>query len=1426
MNRGSSADGKQAPVDYDPFSGAPLERVVPTTESQREVWLADRLGRESSLAYNESITLRFIGQLELGGLRSALLDLVQRHEALRSTFGANGEELCIAKEGALDLVEADHSAADESVRQAAIAAAKQRAVETPFVLETGPLVRAEILKLGHADHVVILTSHHVVCDGWSFAVLVHDLLAIYAKRVHLASNELAPAVSFGDYAVAQSGLLGGEQAALDESYWLAQFREAVPILELPVDHARGAWRTFESRREDHTLDAALLAGLRKLGGQSGAGLFATSLGLFAVLLQRISGRDDLVVGVPAAGQSVDGFGSLVGHCVNLLPLRLRLDSSGTLAEAIATTQSAVLDAYEHQSYTMGSLLQKLPVERDPSRPTLISVMFNIDSAIDNKHDCPGLSVEIESNPRSYEVFEIFVNVVAVNDELRLECQYNANLFDAATIRAWLRCYETLLRAACDSQQATVGGVALSSPTDRDLLNRWNDTRRDFASGALVHELFEAQVVRVPSQPALVWRDTTLTYAEVERRANQLARTLQSLGVRRGALVGLHLERSPDWVAVMLAVLKVGAAYVPLDPSYPLERLEFMVADAGLAVVVSGESVAESLLPRERSLLLDADRELIAGQSPASLPRGADAPEPTDPAYVIYTSGSTGKPNGVCVPHRAVVNFLESMAREPGLAPDDRMVAVTTPSFDIAVTELILPLTVGAVTVLATQDEATDGASLCQLIASSAATAMQGTPATWRLLLSAGWRGGSQFKALCGGEELTANLAEKLLLCGVGELWNMYGPTETTVWSSAARITEIAAGISIGRPIANTRIWILDSRERLCPIGVPGEIWIGGDGVTLGYLGRPELTAARFLADSISGDSGAMVYRTGDRGRWRADGQLQHLGRLDFQVKVRGYRIELGEIEFRLALHSGIDAAVVIAREDRAGDVRLVAYYVPTSGSEPTVDALRAHLAHALPEYMLPQHLVCLPELPLLPNGKLDRKSLPVPDAQRLPITEYVAPGTDTERGVAEDMEAVLGMEGIGVHDDFFVLGGHSLLAAQLTYRVNSRFGHDLSMRTVFEGPTVARLAATIDGSSASPPSPRQRITRLENQRRAPASFMQERLWLLERMNPGRVVYHAPSAHRLQGALDERAFERALREVVRRQPVLRTEFDSHRHGLDQCVREDVVVSLFPAEDLSHVDPSDRDTVLLERLDELTNEKFDLSCAPLFKVRMIRLATDEHVLFFMPHHIIWDGWSFDLLYQEMSQLYAMYAQGKGTPLLPLEVSYCDFAAWHQQWLKSAECERQIDFWRERMLQVQTPRPLPADHRRQSAMSGEGSTESIAIAKEQSEALHALAAQSGATQFVATLTVFGVLLHDFARESQFVIGTPVRARMVAEVEAIMGYFNNLMLLPLQVEASETFVELLDRVRASVVESFAVPGVPLEQIERALANADGDSA
>lgn len=1395
-----------APVDYDPFADAP-SRIVPTTEPQREIWLADQLGREASLAYNESVTLTIGGKLDVQALQKALLALTDRHEALRATISADGLSMIIAAQGSLAAEIVDLESLSATAAQAALDDLRAEAVETPFDLEHGPLMRATLLKLGAESHQLIITGHHIVCDGWSFGVIATELMALYAEMTGAGASELTSADSFGDYALAQLSAEHLAAGEADAQYWASIYENSVPMLELPVDRSRPLQRTFASRREDLRIPASTVEMVRKAGAKQGASLFSTMFAMFAGLITRMSGQDDVVVGVPAAGQAAAGKNALVGHCVNLLPIRVAVNVDQVAADLIKQTNSAVLDAYEHQSATFGSVLKKLQLARDPSRLPLVSVLFNVDAAISSADlSVAGLTVTLASNPRHAENFELFLNASQTDGEIVLELQYNTDLFDVSTVKRWLQLYRTALeRLAADPQQ-TVAAVFAPTADDLALLARFNATAADYPRTARIDHLIAQQAAATPDAVAVVAGDISLSYRQIDQRANALAAELQQRGVEPGSLVGLSCGRNAHMIVALLGILKSGAGYVPLDPSFPAERLAFMAEDADLRIVVSDGTVSGewnfgSAQRLDVDTLAERDTPVTGGSA-------------LDVAYVIYTSGSTGKPKGVRVPHHTVTNLLASVSREPGMDASHRVLAVTTLSFDIAVSEVILPLTVGACIVVADRTQATDGERLRELIETQGVNFIDATPSTWRLLLAAGWPGSPAVRAICTGEPLPPDLGRDLL-GRVGELWNGYGPTETTVWSSFHRVTTISGTVPIGRPVANTRIDVVDEQRRPLPVGAIGELFIAGDGVTLGYLARPELTAERFLPDPY-GEPGAYWYKTGDLGRWRSDGVLECLGRSDHQVKVRGYRIELGEIEANLANHPQVDRCVVITREDRPGDVRIVAYVVPKEPLD--ANALRDFLRRSLPEYMIPQHIVDLPAIPLLPNGKINRKALPKPEVGDLADRgERVAPRSDLERELLSVMEQVLYLPGLGIHDDFFAMGGHSLLAAQLTARLNKELDLNLPLRTLFEAPTVEKLAQAIEkvrlaggGAKVIPHQPEQH--------RIPASLMQERLWYLEKMYPGRVVYHAPSAHRLFGLINEAAFERAFNEMVKRQAALRTRFEREGQMVYQCVEDDVRVTLFPAEDLSRLPAAERGAVLQSRLDALTAQTFELEKAPLFRVHVFRLAEDEHVLFFMPHHIVWDGWSFDLFYSELAGLYAAFCEGQPNPLPELSVTYGDFSVWHREWVKGPEYAAQVEYWRQRIRETGLPAPLPTDKPRSAKMSGEGATEWVSLDKRTTDALHDMSQAASTTLFVTLLSVYAVLLYEYARLSKLAIGTPVRARDALELEPIMGYFNNLLLLHLDVDPDERFDSFLNRVKSIVIQSFSYPDVPLEQLTREL--------
>lgn len=1031
-------------------------QVAPTTDAQLEVWHASQMGDDASCAFILSCSLHLHGPLQQTALRQALQQVVDRHDALHATFSPDGKQMRIAP-FTLDLPISDYSGPDGDIRVAELLAHE---VQLPFDLVAGPLVRAQLVRLAEQHHLLVLSFHHIICDGFSIGTAIHEL-GTYYSAAHRGSRAALPApMQFSEYARWQDAEKTSSEYAAAEDYWVQLFTEPPPNLELPVDYPRPPVKTFTSAEQLETLEPALCADLRQLGARYGCTLFSTLLAGYVMLLHRLTGQGDIVISTPLAGQSVVGRSDLVGHCVNFHPLRFAVDGEQTCAEFLASVQEAVLDAYEHRNYTFGSLLKKLKLARDPSRSPLFSTQFNLDPETTGL-DFSDLRVDVGFNRRSFYSLDLGVNVIEANGALTLRCDYNTDLFAASTIRRWLDNFRTLLQGMVATPEQPLAVLPFLTASERQrVVTEWNDTTLPYPHTQCLHELFEEQAARAPEAIAVVYSEDRVSYGELNRRADDLARRLQALGVGPEALVGLYVERSIDMVIGLLGILKAGGAYVPLDPSYPADRVTFMLTDAEVGVIVTQEHLVTQL-PAHHATVVCVDQD--EDEDPRLLsPHPHRTTTPENLAYMIYTSGSTGQPKGVQITHRSVVNFLTSMRRAPGMTARDVLLAVTTLSFDIAALEVFLPLVVGGKLEMVSREVAANGERLWRELETAGPTVMQATPVTWRMLIAAGWQGSAQLKILCGGEALSAELAAQLRARGA-EVWNLYGPTETTIWSTVHRVDDTTGSIPIGRPIANTQVYILDRHGRPAPIGVTGELYIGGHGVARGYSKRPELTAEKFIPDPFRHEPGARLYRTGDLARYRADGSLECLGRIDHQIKLRGFRIELDEISAVLATHPEVHDSVVVVREDRPDDKRLVAYVVPRSATELTAGTLRAYARSKLPDYMVPATFVMIAALPRTPNGKINRRALPVPDAEQHDLEPtFVAPQTTTEQVLAAIWADVLDRRSIGVHDNFFELGGHSLLAAQLISRVRMSLAVDLPLRSLFEAPTVAGLATTVE----------------------------------------------------------------------------------------------------------------------------------------------------------------------------------------------------------------------------------------------------------------------------------------------------------------------------------------------------------------------------
>jgi amino acid adenylation domain-containing protein len=1403
-------------------ASGPIECVIPTTESQREVWLGATFSTQASLAYNESVLLRLRGALDRDAMARAIAQLVERHQSLRATFSPDGASMIVARSAGDVLVQQDLRALAPPARAQALKAAHDQAVCTPYPLALGPLFRAALYQLGDAEHELVLSAHHLVCDGWSWGVVAEQLGHLYAGQTG-QGLPLKAAPAYEDFAAQEAATAADPVMQAHVDYWLERFPgDVMPVLDLPPDHPRPAVRTFASRRAERPLDRRLVAALRSASAKSGASLFASLLAGLVATLHRLSGHDDIVIGIPTSGQLAHDMPGLVGHCVNLLPLRLAAPAHMRWDTLLAECSTAVLDAFEHQALTYGALLGKLALQRDASRLPLVNVLFNVDPDMAaGAQAFPGLEVTQDTIARQYENFELFLNLRALDGGLQIEAQYNTDLYDEESVQRWLDMFECVLRSAVRTPGEAIGRLeVLSAEAVRSLIAV--QPRAVALDGApLAHAGFMARVPLQPDSPAVRDGARRCSYGELDALSNRLARALRARGVRRGERVGLCLERSLETVVAVVAVLKAGAAYVPLDPSFPQARLDHCAKDAGLRLMLTSSGVAAA--PRRwrtsaESDIFEIDRD--AGwheESDQPLPPGNDDAGPEDGAYVIYTSGSTGVPKGVCVPHRGVANLLQWMRRTSGIHAQDRVAAVITLSFDMSIPELLLTLAAGAEIVMVQRDTAMDGNRLRRLIDEEKISFLQTTPGMWQLLLDAQWPGTPGLRGWTGGEPLRSSLA--LALCErCTEVWNGYGPTETTVYSTAWQVRpEVVAGrgVSIGLPVDNTGIWILDADLQPCPIGVPGEICISGLGLALGYLARPELTQERFVTVRIFGVA-TPVYRTGDRGRWRNDGLLEHLGRLDFQVKVRGYRIEPGEIEARCCEAAGVSRSVVVAREDSPGDVRLVAYLALTPGAAFDLDALMQHLREHLPAFMLPQHVVTLETLPTLPNGKIDRVSLPAPQAlPRSEVRRGAPPGNDAERRVLAAMEKVLSLPGLDMHDDFFTLGGHSLLAARLTTLLSREFGITLPLRVLFEAPTAQKLAVAVEQLRREGVGTQAALALMPGRKTAPLTPSQERIRFMEELHPGRSVYNAPSAQRLSGRFDAARFEAALQEIVRRQPALRTCMgtDPGSGQPVQLIQETADFAL-PFIDLRDLPADQREAELAERMQELADRPIDIHRAPMARAAVFQLDAQEHVFVFVPHHLIWDGWSFDLIQRELSVIYDAAERGRAHALAPIATTHGDYAEWLAGWMQEPAFQEQLGFWRQRFAGGLRP-PLPnTDMPRRAGKSGQGGAHWIHVDQATTQALRKVAREKDVTLSMLTFGIYALTLRAVIGSPGVVIANPVRGRQQPETEDVMGFFNNVLPISLQVDLGQTLADFMRYVKGELLAVMNYQQVPFEHL------------
>ena len=1398
--------------------------TLPLTDAQKQFWLLAQMGEEASSAYNESVMLQLQGSLQLGAMQRAFQKVVDRHEALRTIISCEGDVQQILPTLTIDVPLIDFSSLDTAERDAKVDEWLKQESRQSFDLTQAPLLRVNILKLDEELHLLLLSAHHIVIDGWSIGVLLQEVSAFYSAECQGVPCQQEPPLQFKEFIQWQVQQSQSDQIAKHEAYWLGQLVDSIPILELPTDRTRPPVKTYRGARASMKLEASLCAELRKISSQKGCTLFMTLLGAYMTWLHRLTNQDDFVVGIPVTSRTLKGSEKIVGYCANLLPIRSSLVGSDAFSDYLTTIRRVLFDAYEHQEYPFAKLLDQVNLRRDPSRSPLVTAAFNLDrpTAVSKMF---GLEFNLVSPPISYAKFDINLNVIDFDSDLLLQVDYSTDLFEAETINRMLGHFHTLLEGIVANPEERLDHLPLLTPAERhQLLVEWNNTQTDYPFDKCIHQLFEAQVEQTPDAVAVVFEDQQLTYQQLNCRANQLAHHLRSLGVGADVLVGICVERSQEMVVGLLGILKAGGAYVPLDPAYPAERLTFMLEDSQVSVLLTQQQLVEKLPSHQAQVVcLDTDWEAISPVGMALLTAQHSEQNlhtevrPDHLAYVMYTSGSTGIPKGVSVIHRGVMRLVKQ-TNYASFSSQEVFLQLAPISFDASTFEIWGSLLNGAKLVVMPA-KTPSLQELGQALGQHQVTTLWLTAGLFHLMVDErleDLKGVRQL--LTGGDVVSVSHAKKVVQYIQGlTLINGYGPTENTTFACCYPITEpslVGNAVPIGRPIANTQVYLLDDQLQPVSVGVPGELYIGGDGLARGYLNRADLTSERFIPNPFSEVSGERLYKTGDLVRYLSDGNIEFLGRLDNQVKIRGFRIELAETEAVLRQHPDVLQSVGIIREDSPGEKRSVAYFVAKERVL-SISELRNFLKQQLPDYMIPGAFVSLDALPLTPNGKVDRRALPAPEMAGLEVkTTFVAPRTPVEEILTAIWAEVLGVKQVGIYDNFFELGGNSLGAMQLISRVRTSLAIELPLPSLFENPTISGLAECVETAFRHDQSiaalPLLPVTRSEAM---PLSFAQQRVWFLEQLKPGNAFYNMPAAVCLKGQLNVAALEQSLNQIMARHEALRTNFVTVNGQPVQAIASTLTLTL-PVIDLRQLPETEREIETQRLVAEEAQQPFDLAAEPLVRTKLLQLSDAEHVLLLTMHHIVSDGWSIGVFLRELAALYEAFCNNVPLVLPELPIQYADFAVWQRQWLQGEVLESQLAYWKQQLDGAPALLELPTDRVRPAVQTFRGAFQTFTLSKELCDALMILSQRQGATLFMTLLAAFETLLYRYTGQTDICVGTPVANRNRSEIEGLIGFFVNTLVLRTDVSGNPTFEDILYLVREVALGAYAHQDLPFEQL------------
>jgi len=1399
--------------------------TLPLSYAQERQWFLWQLAPDSA-NYNLPTALRLHGQLDMAALQASFDALLERHQALRTTFGEYAEGVQQVIHPASSVAIGRHALPadlDASQREARIKAFLEEETHHCFDLQQGPLLRVGLLDVAPDDHVLVLTQHHIVSDGASLQIMVDELVQGYAARSRGQVPTLAALpIQYADYAIWQRHWMEAGERERQLQYWLAQLDGQQPVLELPSDRPRPSVQSYRGARQAIAFDDSLGRELRALAQREGATLFMVLLASFQALLQRYSGQGEICVGVPTANRNRVETEGLIGFFVNTQVLKAEFDSTLSFSGLLAQVKQRVLGAQGHQDLPFEQLVEALHPERSLSHNPLFQVMHNHQqgSAGDETRvqELPGLRVEGLNWDSLTAQFDLTLDTLESSDGLSASLTYATDLFDAATIERMAGHWLNLLAAVVADPQQRIAALELFGAGEvAAQIAQWNPQPAEFPVEHCLHTLIAAQAAARSEAIAVTYLNQQLSYGDLNARANQWAHRLIELGVGPDVLVGVAVERSLDMVVGLLAVLKAGGAYLPLDPQYPQDRLAYMIEDSGIDLVLSQRDVVGRLpLPAHvRSLLLDDELT-----QPLTDPQVTTGPD--NLAYVIYTSGSTGKPKGTLLPHRNVLRLFTATERWFGFGAEDVWSLFHSYAFDFSVWELFGALLYGGRVVVVAQDVSRSPEDFYALLCSEGVTVLNQTPSAFKALMQVACAETESKPALryvvFGGEALDVkSLRPWFERFGdqAPQLVNMYGITETTVHVTYRPLSladlELEASSPIGEPIADLSWYLLDAELNPVPKGCIGELYVGQAGLARGYLNRADLTATRFVADPF-GQPGARLYRTGDLARNRADGVIEYIGRIDHQVKIRGFRIELGEIEARLQQQAPVRNALVLALDGPSG-AQLVGYVVPKVAVAPEQqtalrEELRSGLKAALPDYMVPAHILFLDSLPLTANGKLDRKALPTPDASQLQQA-YVAPQSELEQRIAAIWQDVLKLEQVGLTDNFFALGGHSLLATQVISRVRA-LGIEISLKTLFEQPDLQHFVQAL----AAPAQVTVQIQPVDRGQPLALSYAQERQWFLWQLDPQSSAYNIPLALRLRGELDVIALQRSFYALVARHESLRTRFVRDAQGNpQQLIEPGLRVPLC----LDHAQDSGEAQVR-SWIETQAAQLFDLEQGALVRLRLLQLASDEHVLLLVQHHIVSDGWSMQLMVDELVRLYAGYSQGQETALAPLPIQYADYAHWQRNWLEQGEYARQLAWWTAQLGEPDSLLELPYDFVRPAEQSFCGAQLDVQLDAALAQRLQQLAKTHNVTLFMLLLASFQSFLHRYSGQALIPVGVPVANRNRVETEGLIGFFVNTQVMQARFAGQPRFSEVLAQVRQMALGAQEHQDLPFEQLVEAL--------